>query len=178
MRVIDDAMPDFADLQAAIMAPGFPWYYARGTREDDGNANPYLYGWAHMVFDKGAWYSEQAGFITHKVAGLLQALKESVNSLLRLRIVMNTISDQPYLNGPHVDFVYPHKTALLYINDADGDTVVYNEQWNDGIPDPLTVARTVAPAAGRAFLFDGLQLHTGTTPTKAARRIVLNINYD
>jgi hypothetical protein len=28
------------------------------------------------------------------------------------------------------------------------------------------------------FMFDGLQLHTGTTPTKTARRIVLNINYD
>ena len=171
-------MPDFPELQAAIMAPGFPWYSALGTRVDYGNVNPYLYGWVHMVFDKGNWYSEQAGLITHKVAGLFRALNEPVENILGLRIVMNTISDQPYLNGAHVDFVYPHKTALLYINDSDGDTVIYKEQWKDGVPEKLTVAQTVPAVANRVFLFDGLHLHTGTTPAKTARRIVLNINYD
>ena len=180
MRVVDNAAPDFAALQAKILAPGFPWYYARGTRENDGNTNPYLYGWVHLVYDKGQWFSQDYELFVNQIIAMMAAVAEPIENIYRVRLVLNTISDQPYLNGAHVDFVWPHKTALLYVNDADGDTLVYDERWQDEAKEPetFTVAHRIPPAANRLALFDGLNFHTGTTPTKTARRIVLNVNYD
>ncbi len=171
-------MPNFAEFQAKIMAPGFPWYYARATKQTDGYINPYLYSWVHLVFDDGKWYSEAAQFISNEIVAALALANEAPKGVFRIRVIMNTITDQPYLNGAHVDFTWPHKTALLYINDADGDTVIYNERWESGVPETLTVAQDIQPVANRLVLFDGLRLHTGTTPTKTARRVVLNINYE
>ena len=178
MRIIDKAAPGFAELQARILEPGFPWHYARATREDDGGDNPWLRGWVHMVYDHGQWYSRDAEFILQQIIAMMNAVAEPIGSIYRIRIVLNTITDQPYLNGAHVDFVWPHKTALLYINDADGDTMIYEELCEGERPETFTVSHQVAPAANRLVLFDGLRFHTGTTPTRTARRVVLNVNYD
>ncbi len=180
MRVIDNAAPDFAKLQARILAPGFPWHYARGTRENDGNTNPYLNGWVHLVYDQGKWFSQDYQLVVNQIINMMEAVAEPIETVYRVRLVLNTISDQPYLNGPHVDYFSPHKTALLYINDADGDTLIYEEQWTDKDKEPetYTVAHRIAPVANRLVLFNGLNCHTGTTPTKTARRVVLNVNYD
>jgi hypothetical protein len=178
VRVNDAAAPDFASLQTRVLAPGFPWHYARATREDDGQENPWLRSWVHMVYDHGNWYSQDGQFILSQILATMAAVGEPIANIFRIRIVLNTITDQPYLNGAHVDFVWPHKTALLYLDDADGDTVIYQERWEGERPQAFTVSDQVAPAANRLVLFDGQRFHTGTTPTRTARRVVLNVNYD
>ena len=87
MRVVDNAAPDFAALQAKILAPGFPWYYARGTRENDGNTNPYLNGWVHVVYDHGHWYSQAGEFIVQQIIAMMGAVGEPIQSIYRIRIV-------------------------------------------------------------------------------------------
>ena len=180
MRIVDDAMPNFAALQDRILSPGFPWYYARATKKGDEGVNPWLYGWVHLVYDEGKFYSEDYPLFIDQIGLLLGSVGETMRTgAFRIRVIMNTLTDRPYLNGAHTDLVHPHKTALLYLNDADGDTLIYREKLGEADPEgPLTVERAVAPKANRMVMFDGLQLHTGTTPVKAARRIVLNINYD
>jgi hypothetical protein len=177
-RVIDDAMPGFAEFQARVMAPGFPWHYARQTRQEDGGANPWLNGWVHLVLDNGVWFSEHHDLIMDKLTDMFVAIGEPVMGIHRIRAVLNTLTDRYYLNGAHVDLQMPHKTALLYLNDADGDTVIYRETWQAGYAGPFTEGDRVAPKAGRLVLFDGLRFHTGTTPVKTPRRVVLNINYE
>jgi hypothetical protein len=177
MRVIDNAAPGFGALQEKILAPGFPWHYARATQKD-GVDNPWLRGWVHVVYDHGNWYSQDGEFILNHIVDMFAAVNEPATNIYRIRLVLNTITDQPYLNGAHVDFVWPHKTALLYLDDADGDTVIYEETWREERPAAFTEAGRFAPAANRLVLFDGLRFHTGTTPARAARRVVLNVNYD
>jgi hypothetical protein len=178
VRVIDNAMPGFARFQAQVLAPGFPWYYARATRKEDEGANPWLYGWVHLVLDNGEWFSQHHDLFMDEISRMFIALAEPVKGIHRIRVVLNTLTDQPYLNGAHVDLMIPHKTALLYVNDADGDTVIYGESWREGYAGPYTEAHRVAPAANRLVLFDGQTFHTGTTPVKTPRRVVVNINYD
>jgi hypothetical protein len=180
VRIVDDAMPNFAALQERVLSPGFPWYYARQTKKEDAGANPWLNGWVHLVYDGGQFYSHDHPLFTEQIGYLLGALGEQPREgVRRIRLIMNTMTDQPYLNGAHVDLMFPHKTLLLYLNDSDGDTLIYKERADH--PDwtgPLTLDQAVAPKANRAVLFDGQQLHTGTTPVKTARRVVLNINYE
>ena len=180
MRIIDSAVPDFPALQELILAVGFPWYYARQTKPAEGQpVNPFLHGWVHMVFDNGVYYSEFADKIFAWVRPALVQAGESVSMLHRIRIVLNVITDQPYLNGAHVDLPnYPHKTALIYMNDSDGKTVIYNERWQPGYDGPFTVAQEIDAVANRMLIFDGMRYHSGTTPAKTPRRVILNVNYE
>lgn len=132
----------------------------------------------HLVLDNGQWFSHHHDLFMDEISRMFIALGEPVKGIHRIRVVLNTLTDQPYLNGAHVDLLMPHKTALLYVNDADGDTVIYGETWSPGYAGPYAEAHRVAPAANRLVLFDGLQFHSGTTPVKTPRRVVVNINYE
>src|ERR1700759_2739751 len=86
MRVIDKAAPGFADLQAKVLEPGFPWHYARATREQDGEENPWLRSWVHMIYDHGHWYSQAGDFILGQVIAMMGAVGEPLRSIYRVRV--------------------------------------------------------------------------------------------
>jgi hypothetical protein len=92
------------------------------------------------------------------------------------------------LQPPHVDstryditsgqesFYNNRITLLYYVNNSDGDTVIYNERYtgpNDK-PGKLTVRQRVKPVKGRAVIFDSNQLHSSSIPTDKGYRIVIN----
>src|ERR1044071_6551503 len=49
------------------------------------------------------------------------------NRLLRIRLGLYPKIMVDAIHHPHVDFYYPHYNALYYVNDADGDTVLFKE---------------------------------------------------
>ena len=81
-------------------------------------------------------------------------------------------------NSPHVDFSDEHKTMLYYVNDSDGDTIFYNENYKTiKNSKSFSVDQKVNPVMGRAVLFDGLKFHSSSPPFLNDRRVVININY-
>ena len=85
------------------------------------------------------------------------------------------------VNHPHIDTNEQHLVCLYYVNDSDGDTVIYNETADDiqnlpGIDtNMLTIKQTISPKKGRAVLFNGRRYHSSTTPIANKRCIV---NFD
>lgn len=78
---------------------------------------------------------------------------------------------------PHVDYRIIDcdlVTAIYYINDSDGDTVIFNEV--DGHQGPLSVKQKISPRRGRLVVFDGRLLHAGNNPSTDRPRLVGNIN--
>jgi hypothetical protein len=76
---------------------------------------------------------------------------------------------------PHVDFTPPVKglvTAIYYINDSDGDTVMFNQ-----LGDKLLPIQTITPKRGRLVMFNGARYHSGNCPTNDKPRALLNINF-
>jgi hypothetical protein len=67
-------------------------------------------------------------------------------------------------------------TAIYYVNDSDGDTIIYKDSFNDDIPDKLTEYKRIKPEKGKLVIFDGYQIHTGCLPS-SGRRVILNINF-
>ena len=101
-----------------------------------------------------------------------------VNKLLRIRVGLFIKSADAGSNAPHVDYVDPHKTLLYYVNDSDGDTILYNEFYEkDKHKTRFTIKNKVSPKQGRAILFDGLQYHSSSVPIVNDRRVAVNINY-
>ncbi len=71
-------------------------------------------------------------------------------------------------NTPHKDFDLEHTVALYYVNDSDGDTILFNKD--------MTIKEKVSPKAGRLLFFNGNILHTGSHPVLSKYRMCVNID--
>lgn len=82
-------------------------------------------------------------------------------------------------NGIHIDQDVDHYACVYYLNDADGDTIIYNETKDD-VPFGqthvnLTEHERVTPKQGRMVIFDGRRYHCSSQPHNSYR-MILNYN--
>ena len=109
------------------------------------------------------------------------------NALLRIRVGLftKTITEAKHHN-PHVDYGEPHRTAVYYVNDADGDTVIFDQTFDDvGVEDSgryanenrFTICRSITPRKGTMICFDGRHYHASSFPTRASKRIAVTFNF-
>ena len=75
----------------------------------------------------------------------------------------NSYTDKILKHDDHVDFEYPHKGAILYLNTCDGYTYCEGEK--------------VFSVANRLLLHDPSKLHYSTTTSNEQRRLICNVNY-
>ena len=192
VREVCNVLPieEFKRLKDEVFSQSFYWHYAR--RSNDESENPFLNGWSRFVYayrgDTEYVYDDPNNTLVNAARRILKLAGEECTHLLRVRYIMNTISDKPYLNGAHVDSEGEHRVGLFYLNDADGSTIIYNEKFDpslkmlsneylkQNIP-KLTIEAEVPPVANKLLIFNGLQYHTGTVPIKTARRVAINIDY-
>ena len=102
---------------------------------------------------------------------LFRGIEGQLNSikLLKAKANLSMSYDKQYQFGMHVDMseflhISAHKTAILYLNDNDGYTLL-----EDGTK--------IEAKANRIVIFDGTTQHCGTTCTDENKRITLNLNY-
>ena len=77
--------------------------------------------------------------------------------------------DENKFNNPHVDSFIKHKVCIVYLNDSDGDTFIFDNFKN--------IIKRVTPKKGRVLIMNGNLIHTSSHPIKSKFRIVLNINF-
>lgn len=89
---------------------------------------------------------------------------------------------QNRLNLPHTDTNIPHLVFLYYLNDCDGDTVMFNKKRVGNTTnsdacymDDLAITHSITPKKNSMLVFDGSWYHTSSVPTQDYR-MVLNIN--
>ena len=96
-----------------------------------------------------------------------------------LQLPLN-INNREKLDVPHIDIAdFKHLVILYYVTDADGETIIYENQFveNKKIPnfEDLKEKKRVMPKQGRVVCFDGFFWHTSQQPTIGPRCI---INYN
>jgi hypothetical protein len=78
---------------------------------------------------------------------------------------------------PHCDLdVSGWKSCIYYVNDSDGDTVLFDKYYQLGDAD-LKIAHRETPEKGRAIVFDSDRYHSSNNPKTHSERIVFNIVY-
>lgn len=87
-----------------------------------------------------------------------------------------------YHGSPHIDSNAPNLlTAIYYINDASGDTILFNEKWSfeehEILPTELTLMTRVTPKKNRLVIFNGNHWHSAGVPTDDNTRYVLNLGW-
>lgn len=89
------------------------------------------------------------------------------------------------LNLPHTDTNIPHLVFLYYLNDCDGDTVMFNKQMTEGMSnsdaammEDLEITHSITPKRNSMLVFEGSWYHTSTVPTQDYRMVInINISY-
>ena len=133
-------------------------------------------------------YEEDFGFGDPEVRKTFDVLQEfylkqktvlKKARIVRSRLDMTLYSNESILYEPHIDLDEPHLASIFYVNDSDGNTVIYDQKWNpeQGIKQELTVMQEIKPVANRLIAFDGMHIHTGHNPTKHSNRILINTNF-
>lgn len=96
------------------------------------------------------------------------------DSIIRIKanLILND-STYPvgFYNSPHVDEASNVETALYYVNDSDGDTVIFNEQVGEN---QLNEFSRVSPVKGKLAIFNSSYFHASTPPIKSKHRAVIN----
>ena len=167
-----------------VVEEPFPWYYISDITDADHEASfQGRFGFTH------SYVTPEEGIVSqfHNLfLGLIQnsckKLKIKEIDVLNGRSFLQTPTNIPKddVDSPHVDLIVPHFVMLYYVNDSDGDTLIYNEKTKFAAcyPDSemkFTLKKKVSPKQGRVVLFDGMHWHTAQQPNHNLRCIV---NYD
>jgi hypothetical protein len=81
----------------------------------------------------------------------------------------------------HINQKTPHLVLLYYVNDADGETILFDKTTDDIQDDDdmylderhkFNVANKITPKQGRILLFDGRTYHSASSPTTGIRCII------
>jgi hypothetical protein len=192
---IDNVIPRlYQDQIEAETAGGMAWYF----RLEPGRTVSVLGASGveanYSGFTNTVFHVDNVGMPPSPVTALLLPLlftfcekaNKSFNRLLRIRLGLYPRIMADAAHHPHVDFYYPHYNALYYVNDSDGDTVLYNETSEDVpqamLPDYLrankfTVAKRISPKKGKMIGFEGKQYHASMHPMQATHRIAIAFSF-
>jgi hypothetical protein len=194
IRVIDDFLPDleFKKLQEYVLSVDFPWFYCEHVSlppAENEITDPLAVetdGFHHIFYDKE--YSVES-FAAECLNNFFKALGDRLgftkNHFIRIRSSMKSpkfgFTSENY-NLPHVDYFFPHETLIYYLNDSDGDTRIFDQEFTqntnnwDNEPTQFTTHARITPKANRLLWISGFRYHTASNPINSKRRVILNIN--
>lgn len=157
-----------------------PWYM-----QDDVTMGfkdlPYKnFGLSHVLKNDHGIISNLYHFTTPMVYEAFNKIGYYVDNIILARsfVQLPSLSTQP--NWAHIDLNVPHVVCLYYVNDSEGETILYKETSED-VPIHqiqtynFTEYKRVSPKKGRVVLFDGNRFHASGKPS-SKKRCILNFN--
>ncbi len=182
-EVIDNFVDtDYANfIENEMFERDFKWYFSRSyftCPEWQTKKYSHMKDLREYMLLSHDFYSNDNGnvFIASAKANIVDNIVKKIGKdikIIRAKANMQTqFTDNNgiYHNTPHKDCDIAHKVALYYVNDSDGDTILFN--------DKLEIAHRIEPKKGRLLLFNGDILHTSSHPTKFDYRMCINIDYN
>lgn len=97
--------------------------------------------------------------------------------ILRAKVNLNIPNKRKNFITPHTDSFIPNsKSIIYYINNSDGETIIYNNKFSsNSIPKFWWNKTKISPKKGRIVKFNSNILHSGNVPYEFITRLVLNI---
>lgn len=189
IKYFDNLLPQgYADqIEADLMSREFPWHYINDvTNESYGNNA----GFVHVIYEHEGIASSWYPFIKPLVYSIAEANGKPLKHLYRIRVGCLLPSNRIGSNSPHLDLLWPHYTACYYVNNSDGNTVLFDQTKENVGPvlnditlrnytdeTQFTIAGESVPHKNSVCLFDGFRFHASTNPKQTDRRLVITVNY-
>jgi len=160
------------ELYAIVTTNEFPWYFLPRTVK---NPDPYdkqifnEYDHLTHVFIIDKTKNSEYMSIPIKMLDVFSE-KSGIKFNTILRVQSNLILEKKFNkpSAPHIDCDDKHYVLLIYLNDSDGDTILFNDNMEE--------IKRITPKRGRFVLFDGSIKHSVIPPINTKHRIVFNYN--
>ena len=187
IEIIDNFLsPSYFNLIEKVCLAELEWTYTENITDPNVTTTKSQFGFSYPIHDENGHIMS---FFTCILAGFLHTTLDHVKKerILRSRCDMTTNTQEKVMHIPHVDFedpFIPNITTIFYITDnEDAETVIFDKK----IIRPsdkkelsicnLNVLKKIDPKKNRLVIFDGLYLHTGHSPTREDKRILINSNF-
>ena len=195
MEIIKDLLSreKQTEIEKTFMDGDFPWYYtAEATYDqfkDHRTLNTPFFG--HMFYAGGKIMSNH--YYPKVITPIVEALerykgKRYQNRIWRIKANLYTKDGsypEDFHHPPHIDNSednFRGETFLYFVNDADGDTFMFNEHYDyvhkrygpEDFNGNFTNQLRVTANKGKGVLFPLTQCHTSSVPRRGGCRITLN----
>lgn len=159
-----------------------PWYYTDSASGVDNNYDLKNFKikdsvqFVHPIADDNIGRSELFNLVLPIVWFLERASGLELVNVLRMKancLVNNGEGD--HYNPPHIDVTESGYYSLIYyVNDSDGDTILFNEFYEHG-HENLTEAARFKPRQGSALMIPSHLFHSSSCPIETRKRLVINM---
>lgn len=168
-----------------------PWFLSKHTAYPESSENIFDTSFSHIAIKESKNLSDLAELSRICIAYALANANVKFTELIRVRFGLLLAWPNQRIHEAHIDSVDTHKVGLLYLNDSDGDTFLYDnfydpeldnglskfDYYQKHVKDNLKLQQQVTPESNKLVLFNGWQYHASSCPTKNAYRLVMNFNY-
>jgi len=157
------------EIKNFLLSSDFPWFMQNKTvknnTEFDANEFQEITWFSHSFYRNSDVCSGYFNIPNTILNSLPEELKNNrIIHRCHASLTLNNGTTKP--QPPHVDDTKDHTVVLYYVNDSDGDTLLYD----------LETTYSIQPKAGRVVVFDGSLLHSGNVPSNFNSRIIINFN--
>ena len=173
MQIIDNFMPFdwWQGTYNIIGGDDFPWYLNKDTSYESDN----YYQMTHTYCVRNKVYSNWFTTIQPLIDEFQKQTTYQLKNIDRIKsnlLFNRPISVEQKQKIIHQDSEDPNYVTLLYyLQDSDGDTIMYQE-------DKKTEIIRVEPKANRAVIFDSRTWHTADLPANHQTRQVVNFVFE
>lgn len=168
----------FTVLLDTVSSSEFPWFFQRDTTYGSGFSTDSAYhGFRHCLVKDGKRNSDSTELFVPLAWYMCDALGRELEHIysMHVNLIQNynkKIAPRPHTDReifePNIDNMY---TGILYFDEVDGDTVFYDD-------DKETVIYEQSPIQNAMLIFPAKTWHSGTNPSIAPYRRVVNINIE
>ena len=113
-------------------------------------------------------YEPYSHMFLEVVYRLGNALDMVIEGIMHGRTFIHLPSPNPGLDEKHIDTPDDHYVCLYYINDSEGDTVIFDDDGEE--------LQRITPKKGRIVFFEGSMYHCSSRP-ETKTRAILNFNF-
>jgi len=188
ITIIDNLLPSrYADEIEVFCKSHLQWTYKKYTSYDDPvkdnaliDVNTYDGGqFISHIFHKDD--TNYPHFFFNTLKPLIWTAQDKapdlcIGGIERVKVNMlmqnETFPDNHY-NLAHWDSNNSNYSMIYYVNDSDGDTVLFNEFYGDQF-DCFTVMERIKPKKNSAIIFDSKRMHASSNPKITSERYVIN----
>lgn len=138
----------------------------------DGNIFEY-FQFVHSIILNGRVISnviELLDPITERIENFFNVKSELLFSRIKINFQPKFLTDKIY-NTPHVDVPNYHHVFMVYLNDSDGPTYIFENDCK-----PWNIKKIIEPKRGRFLCFPGNLYHAGRHPRISDCRVAINFN--
>jgi hypothetical protein len=141
----------------------FPWYLQKST-VTNGNDFQFM---SHKFYGKDIHPSNWLSIPVQIIQKFIERTNSKYKDVIRIQSNLVHKTNFESHSSIHVDGDDPHYVLIYYVNNSDGDTIMFEEK---------KIVKRIEPKKGRFVLFDGSIYHAHFPCKENDTRIVINYN--